>query len=317
MISFRSHIVTLVSVFLALAVGVVLGGGPLKSHVDTRLADKVQSDRQARSALQSKVATLTKSNAFDDAFAKTAAPGLIGDRLRGRVVSLLVLPSARKADVAALTGLIGTAGGTVGGTLRADTPLVQASGKQLVDELGHQLDARAKKLEIPAAASPYERIGALVARAVATKQRGGATVDEQSTSILGAMAAAHLMSAQGKVNRLGDLVLVVTGPGRGDAAQKQGSASIVTTLVRAVDARSGGVVLAGPPASARASGVVKAVRADAGTARAVSTVDSVGSAAGQVVAVLALAGQAAGESGQYGAVAASDGAMPGSRQAAD
>ena len=62
---------------------------------------------------------------------------------------------------------------------------------------------------------------------------------------------------------------------------------------------------------------LKAVRADAGTARAVSTVDSVGSTAGQVVTVLALAGQAAGESGQYGAVSAADGAMPGSRQAAD
>ncbi|MGI8680675.1 MAG: copper transporter [Mycobacteriales bacterium] len=317
MISFRSHIVSMVSVFLALAVGVVLGGGPLKGHVDTRLADQVQSDRQTRSALQSEVATLRKSGAFDDAFAKTAAPGLIGDRLRGHVVSLVVLPGARQADVSALTGLIGTAGGSVGGTLRAGTPLVEASGKQLVDELGHQLDVRAGQLKIPAGASPYERIGALVARAVATKQRGGARVDTPATTILGAMAAAHLLSARGRLSRQGDLVLFVAGPGRGDASRKQGSASIVTTLVRAVDAGSGGVVLAGPPASAREPGALKAVRADAGTARGVSTVDTVGSAAGQVVTVLALAGQAVGQSGQYGAVGAADGAMPGARQAAD
>jgi hypothetical protein len=57
------------------------------------------------------------------------------------------------------------------------------------------------------------------------------------------------------------------------------------------------------------------VRDDVGAARVVSTVDSLGRTAGQVVAVMALAGQAAGQSGQYGAVDAADGAMPGARDA--
>ncbi len=104
-----------------------------------------------------------------------------------------------------------------------------------------------------------------------------------------------------------------TGPGKGDADQRRGAGAILTTLVREVDAKSGGVVLAGPVAAAQAHGELQAVRADAGATKVVSTVDSVDRVDGQVVTILALAGQAAGRSGQYGAVDAADGSMPGAR----
>ena len=313
MISFRSHIVSLVSVFLALAVGVVLGAGPLRGHADTTLADQAASAQQTRTDLRAQVSGLRRTNTFSDEFATAVAPGLVGARLRGHVVDLVVLPSARPADVSALTGLVGTAGGSVGGTLRAGPRLVDAGNKQLVDELGSQLEARAGDLQIPADAAAYERIGSLIGRAIATRKRGGARVDAPATSILAAMDTAKLLSVQGKLTRRGDLVLFVAGAGQGSAGQQRGSGSIVTALVRAVDSGSGGVVLAGPPGSALASGELKAVRDDAAATRAVSTVDALGRTAGQVVTVMALAGQAAGRSGQYGAVQAADGAMPGAR----
>ena len=40
MIDFRYHLVSLISVFLALAVGVVLGAGPLQNSLGTALNDK-------------------------------------------------------------------------------------------------------------------------------------------------------------------------------------------------------------------------------------------------------------------------------------
>ena len=76
-------------------------------------------------------------------------------------------------------------------------------------------------------------------------------------------------------------------------------------------------MLAGPVASAREGGQVKAVRDDVTAAREVSTVDALGRTAGQVVTVMALAGQAAGRTGQYGAVDAADGAMPGASGGTD
>ena len=317
MISFRYHIVSIVSVFLALAIGVALGGGPLKGEVDNTLVDQVKTDRQVKAALEAEIAGLRSGNTFTDQFASTVAPSLIGDTLTGRVVTLAVLPTAQESDVASLSGLVEVAGGTVGGTIRIGDQLLDAGDKQLVDELGNQLEGRASGLSIPADASPYERIGALIARAIGTDSDGGLEVDGPATSILAGLSTTSLMSEEGELSRRGSLVLFVTGPGQGSTQDKQGAATIVDTLVQAVDSATDGAVLAGPTASARADGQVKAVRDDVTTARDVSTVDSLGRTAGHVVTVMALAGQAAGRTGHYGAVDAADGAMPGAEGATD
>jgi len=315
-ISFRYHIVSIVSVFLALAIGVALGGGPLKGKVDNTLVDQVHSDRQVKTRLQSEITGLRSGNGFTDDFAATVAPKVLHGTLRGRVVTLVVLPTAREADVAGLRNLIGMAGGTVGGTLRVGSKLVDAGDKQLVDELGKQLEPNATGVDIPSDASAYERMGLLIGRAIGSRNPGGASVDGTSTSVLGALDAASLMSSEGKLNRRGDLVLFVTGGGQGSTAAQRGAGTIVTTMARAVDSQTAGTVLAGPAPAARGNGLVKALRDDVGAARDVSTVDSLGRTAGQVVTVMALAGQASGRSGQYGAVDAADGAMPGAQQSA-
>ena len=317
MISFRYHIVSIVSVFLALAIGVALGGGPLKGEVDNTLVDQVQSDRMEKTQLQAQIAALKAGNTFNDEFAKGVAPTLIGGTLRGRVVTLVVLPTASQADVSGLTEQIGTAGGTVGATLRVGDQLIDAGSKQLVDELGSQLESQAKDLSIPPDDSPYERIGALIARAFGTTEDGGAAPDGATSGILAGLNTTKLLSVEGKVNRRGSLVLFVAGPGQGTAQEKQGAGTIVTALATAADAATDGVVVAGPIPSARPGGVVKAVRDDVAAARDVSTVDVLGRTAGQVVTVMALAGQAAGQTGQYGAVDAADGAMPGANGAGD
>jgi hypothetical protein len=45
-IDFRYHLVSLVSVFLALAVGIVLGAGPLRESIGDTLTEQVQALRQ-------------------------------------------------------------------------------------------------------------------------------------------------------------------------------------------------------------------------------------------------------------------------------
>ncbi len=313
MITFRYHIVSIVSVFLALAVGVALGGGPLKGEVDNTLVEQVKNDRAVKADLTAQIAGLRTSNTFTDEFASTVAPTLVGDTLKGRTVTLLVLPTAAQADVKGVAELIGVAGGTVGGTLRAGAPLVDPSEKQLVDELGRQLEGQAKGLTVEPDAGPYERMGALLGRAFATRTDAGAAPDGATSAILAGLTSTKLLSSEGEVKRRGSLVLVVAGDGDGSAEQRRGGATIVASLAAAMDAQSDGVVVAGPLASARPGGAVKAVRDDVAAARDVSTVDALGRTAGQVVAVLALAGQAAGQTGQFGSVDAADGAVPGGR----
>jgi hypothetical protein len=324
-ISFRYHVVSIVSVLFALAVGVALGAGPLRGQPDSTRVDQVAADRQVRNDLSGQVETLRRTGAFDDAFATSVSPGLLRGSLRGHEVSVVVLPTAVTADVSALTRLVGVAGGRVGITLQVTDQMLDVTKKSLVDGLGSQLDGRAAGLRIPAAAGPYDRIGALLGRALGTVQPGGEPADSTSTTILAGLQTAGLTSgaggpaagaparrgpAAGAAARRGDLVLFVTGAGRGAPDARKGAATIVTSLVRAVDGVTAGTVLAGPVTSAGVAGPVRAVRQAPAAARDVSTVDTLGTTAGQVVSVLALAEQAAGRTGHYGAVGAADGAVP-------
>ena len=312
MISFRYHIVSIVSVFLALAIGVALGGGPLKGEVDNTLVEQVQADRERKAELQEEINALRTTNEFSDEFADTIAPGLVGSTLKGRAVTLVVLPTAQQAEVSALGDMIQTAGGSVGGTVRIGDGLLDVENKQLVDELGSQLLDGASDVSVPADASGYERVGALLARAIGTdKEPGGEAVDGTSDSILAGLSTAGLLSAEDDLERRGSLVLFVAGSGDTSGAETQSANSIVATLVSAVDADTNGAVVAGPVASARPGGLVRAIRDDVVAARDVSTVDVLGRSAARVVSVMALAGQGQGQTGHYGAVDAADGAMPG------
>jgi len=312
-ISFRYHIVSIVSVFLALAIGIALGGGPLKGEVDNTLVDQVKMDRSVKSDLRGQIRQLKSTNQFTDDFAAQVAPTLLDGSLKGHAVNLVVLPGAEAAAVTSLSDLLTTAGATLGGTLRVGNALLDVSNKQLVDELGSQLAESASGVEVPPDASGYERMGILIARAIGTQDVGGAKVDGTADSILAGLSTAGMMSAEGDLNRRADLLLFVAGPGDAGAAGSDGSDAIVTTLVTEADAGTNGVVLAGPVSSAQPGGAVRAVRDDVTAARDVSTVDTLSRTAGQVVAVMALNGQAHGESGQFGSVDAADGAMPGAR----
>jgi hypothetical protein len=315
-ISFRYHIVSIVSVFLALAVGVALGGGPLKGEVDNTLVQQVKTDRKEKAALKAEISSLHSGSDFNDSFARTVAPDLLSGTLTGRPVTLVVLPGAEQSSVSSLSQLIGEAGGTVAGTVRAGKGLIDPSNKQLVDQLSSQLMDGTTDVSVPNGASGYERMGTLLARAIGTNADGGAKVDDTSNSILSGFSTAGLLSVEGDMSQRGSLVMFIGGPGEGTSEQRQGANSIITTIAEAVDANTDGVVVAGPIASAHAGGLVAAVREDVVAARDVSTVDVLGRVSGEVVAVMALAEQAHGKTGHYGAVDAADGAMPGANASA-
>ncbi len=311
MISFRYHIVSIVSVFLALAVGVALGGGPLRGEVDNTLVEQVENDRRAKADLQAQISELRNGNEFTDSFAQAVAPPLLAGSLDARPVTVMVLPGARRASVTSVAELIEVAGGTVSGTLRIGEKMLDVGEKQLVDELGTQLLESSPGIDVADDASGYEQMGVLLARAAGTDEDGGATVDETSESILAGLSTAGLVSPEGELAGRGSLVMFVAGQGSGSSEEMQGANTIVGALAKAVDADTDGVVVAGPIDSAREDGLIEALRSDVVAARELSTVDSLGRTAGEVVAVMALAEQAAGESGHYGAVDAADGALPG------
>ena len=279
MISYRHHIVSLVAVFLALAVGVVLGGGPL--------SDLGRDDQPA--AATTKERTVRQAASYGDEFAGASAARLYGNGLKDRSVSLLVLPGADGDVVSALGAEVESAGGTVSGTYDVREALTDASEKSLVDTLGSQLMKQLGSGAVSPDASTYVRIGQLLGLAVA----GDDLPSSDAAAIRQSLDGAELMASPQGAARA-PVVLVVLG--------QQVDPAILSGVVEGLADKATGVVVAG---SARRLADLRSEPA----ASKVATVDGVATALGRVTATLALIRSLTVQGGSFGA-SGSDGAVP-------
>ena len=94
MIDFRYHIVSIVSIFLALAVGIVLGAGPLQGELGTTLAKEVSGLRADKTALNQQVDDARKATDARDGYIAETNPLVLTDALSERTVALVILPGA-------------------------------------------------------------------------------------------------------------------------------------------------------------------------------------------------------------------------------
>lgn len=309
MITFRYHVVSLVAVLIALAIGIALGGGPLQRSDDDGAAG---GDDETLTSTQRQLSLLQDSAAFADSYADGTAGAVLGDAIKGRAVTLVTLPGADDADVTSVSEMVDQGGGSVTARAVLSEKLLDVGNRQLVSELATQMtDSAGKDVEMPSDATGYEQLGILVAHALVSGKPAGEPLDPAGESILAGLDTAELLSVTGTVDDRGSLVVVVAGKPYGSADDRQGAGSILATLASVLDDRSDGLALVGPVESSADDGLVGAVRADPTAANKLSTVDAVERTAGAVVAVLALEIEADGRSGHYGTGAAADGAVPG------
>ena len=299
MISFRYHVVSLVAVLVALAVGVALGGGPLSEigrGADSSSAAKKDNQRLAGDLEQARLVS-----GFQDQFGASVAAAQVKKSLEGRSVAVVTLAGADAKTVTAVTDQVTKAGGSVTGTYAAGKGLLDVENTSLVDTLGAQLLESVKDSGVDAAATTYVRMGQLISRATGTDADAGSALDQGSRDILAGLDGASLLSTTSGGNKRASLVLVVLG----DDLTGDGVDKILTGLVSGIGHGTDGAVVVADTESEGLS----AIRDDPATAAAVSTVDSVQTRSGQLASVLALAAEATGGPGHYGAHG-KDGAIP-------
>jgi hypothetical protein len=291
LISFRNHVVTLVAVFLALAVGVVLGGGPLSEVGRTPLASATPAQEETAD-----VAT------FGDTFAEAGAGRLYAGGLDGHPVTLLTLPGSDEKMVTGITDQVQQAGGTVAATYAGEESLVDVGEKSLVDTLGSQLMTQLGSDVAEEGAATYVRMGQLLGGAIATTALQGAASDENSSAIRQALAGAELAAGPDGNPKRSPLVLVVLGDDVDD--------DVLAGLLSGLAAKAAGVVAVGDTAAADSthSGDLAGLRTSP-LASDVATVDGAEHGLGQVSTVLALIRSLSTKGGAFGA-SGSDGAVP-------
>ena len=304
MISLRYHAVSIAAVFLALAVGVVLGA----SGLSDRLLSAVSTDRDTLSAQVDQLSAqrdgLLDQQAAADQFAARVGPAAVRGLLAGKSVAI-VQAGGDQSDAESVIRLIGQAGGTVTGTIAlTDAVGDPARGDQLNELAARLLPAGS---QLPAASDTGSLAGGLLASVLTGK--GGTPTAQEAAGVWTGLTDAGFL-APGTAPGPADLIVVLTG-GAGRGIDAGDSAAVVARLAAQLDRQAGGAVLAGRDGSASSTGPIGVARASGGATSGLSTVDDLQTGSGRVATVLALKEQLDGKAGSYGADrTAADGSAP-------
>jgi hypothetical protein len=301
MISLRSHAISLAAVFLALAIGVALGSGLLSNTLLSGLRDdKHEMQNQINGLTDDKNALNQKLSAAGE-FDAQMSPRILRDALTGKSVVLFRTPDAADDDVDALTRFIGSAGGTVSGTVALTQEFVDAnSAEKLLSVVNSPIVPAGRQLStksVDQGSQAGDLLGIALLRA---KAPGPPAVDDgERDAVLTALRDTGFITYGREPMGPADNALIVTGGGLGEDAGNQGAT--VARLAAGLAPHGAGTVVVGRDGSASGTAAVAVTRSDPALTGAVSTVDDVDAQSGRLTTVLALQELAAGgRPGQYG-----------------
>jgi hypothetical protein len=294
-INFRYHVVSLAAVFLALAIGLVVGTAAANGPIADNLKDQVTQSRSEKQQLRDELDQARLENEKQQDFVIDTAPMTIGGKLAGKRVLVVCLEgNGQDVDktVDGVVNFLGVAGAKVSGKVKLrDKFIAPASKDQLLDIA----DASAPPSisgALPNQNNAVDTSTALLAALLVG--RAGSTAVEGTRTVLQAYESQGFLTADGDFTAPAEAVVLVAGaPTAGKDAKDKATATQV--IVNRFEL-AGKLVVAG----LSATGLVQAVRGDTALSKSVSTVDNAITAQGQVTTVLTLVDQLAGRVGHYG-----------------
>lgn len=306
MIDFRYHLVSIVSIFLALAVGIVLGAGPLKEDIGTALTQEATSLRADKAQLRKELDTEKRGTAARDSYSAVVAPSVLNGQLTGRTVALVVTPGADPGLAKDAAASLAAAGARVGATITLTDAWADPAKRTFRNTLASQLAALVKA---PLAGdSPDQLAATVLARAIlGGKDLSTERLDPAARAALDGLVAGDLVKLSPDQAIPSSGVVFLGGTVQGSTQQETDSRlTTYLQLVRSLDAAGSGVVVvtaSNATDPTLSSDLVAATRKDAETAKLASTVDDADLPMGLATFVFALAQQYVGENGHFGLAA--------------
>ncbi|MEO7753315.1 MAG: copper transporter [Terracoccus sp.] len=310
MIDFRYHLVSIISIFLALAVGIVLGAGPLQSNLGNQLTDQVSALRTDKQDLNDKLDASEKMVTAEQDYAEAVSSRVVAGRLPTHQVVLVALPSADGGLVKQLQTTLAASGATVTATvaLSADwADPTKAAARATA------ATAAATALGVTSTDQGDALLQEVLAQVVVSRDSAGPTPER--TAALAVLSDAGLLDSTEAQIDPGDLAVVVSGHYSGEEAAVAAVSDEVRALATALLDHSATTVVAGvEPVVAAGQPVtsdgVSAVRSDRTTATSISTVDHALGGSGPARVVLAIEAQLTGDIGHYGISEGATAAVP-------
>lgn len=289
MISLRQHAVSLAAVFLALAMGVVLGSGFFSDTLLSSLRSEkrdlyTQIDRltDQRDALREKLSAA-------DNFDIQVGSRIVHDALVGKSVVIFRTPDAHDDDIAAVLKIVGQAGGAVTATVSLTQEFVEANSAEKLRSVVNSSILPAGSQLSTKLVDQGSQAGDLLGIALLSNADPAAPTVEQAQrdTVLAALRETGFITYQPR-DRIGtaNATVVVTGGALSTDAGNQGVS--VARFAAALAPRGSGTLLAGRDGSANRPAAVAVTRADADMAAEISTVDDIDAEPGRITVILAL-----------------------------
>jgi hypothetical protein len=314
-IDFRYHLVSIVAVFLALAVGIVLGSTELRGAALSAL-DRTSSALSAKlNAADAENSALQQEVNGDRAFAQAAAPVLLAHLLDGQRVVVITAPGAPAGVVNGITTALGDAGATVSGqvALSAKFADTSASNLSLLDQLTQRVVPSGLTL---ANGTPQQQAAQVLASALVSSGSpsggsGSHAGDSQAAqTILSSYSAGQFITVTGQPAQGATLAVIVTPSSAPADGNSDPANQAIVSLAQEFGTGSEGTVVAGPSSGSGQGSAISAVRSS-GAANSASTVDNADQVTGQIVVVQALHQQLNGHKpGSYGTQSDANSAGP-------
>lgn len=286
MIDFRYHLVSIIAVFLALAVGLVVGATALAPKTEAALS-RLQTELSRRNNSLGKTNGALKNQvSADQIFGQAAAPRLLPGLLTGEKAVLVIAPGAAGAVATGVTAALRRAGATVTGEINLSSGFLDTGG-QNEDTMMQLAQTQAVKagVTLPSrSGSPVagQQDAAQVLAATLLTRSGTGLAGSYRQAILSAFSQAGFLSiGLGASNVAPATLAVLVTPGT--PAPQTGNEVMAATALALRNAGDA-TVMAGAVASIGSGSAITAEN----SAGQVSTVDCADTEIGQIMTAQAL-----------------------------
>jgi Copper transport outer membrane protein, MctB len=298
-INFRYHLVSLVAVFLALAIGLFIGATELRPKVTASLNHISKVERDEIDSLEAGTRQLQQQISNDQAFAQAAVPRLLPGLLDGQRVALVIAPGADGATISGVTTALQQAGAKVTGQVVLQQAFFDtgASTESRLEALARQLDPPGLDLDGQVVQqigddqiSGQEEAATVLAAAIVTKDVAGLT-SAQGTAILRGFANQGYLQVNpangGTALPSASLAVVIipaTPPADGDS--DPANIALVAVTQQLQDGSHGAVLAGSYPGSGPGSAIDELTSGNTGAQ--LSSVDCANTEVGQIMVAQAL-----------------------------
>jgi hypothetical protein len=304
-INFRYHVVSLTAVFLALAIGLVVGTAALNGPVADSLKNQVSALSKDNSNFRDQANQYRDELNRTQDFAAELAPALLDGKLAGRRILLVALPGSQDY-VDQIKQMLTLAGATITAKVTVQDKFFDpANNTELLDLAAAGAQPSIPPTGLPLNSNGVETSSALLALGLQQHAQEVAAAD--LTALLTAYTKQGYIGVDSGAKGDADSTVIVAGlpPVDKDAAKKAQSAVTLATEF----AKERPLVVAGNGVGD--GNLISEIRADPTLVKTISTVDNGSTTQGQVATTMAVVERVVqGRAGQYGVSAGATSQVP-------